>query len=779
MSIRRQFAYGVILFLGAVLCVPGFTQVTPVSSEEAATVAGNWQMLGQELHWGWEGVHAPKALSVKTLERSGEIIGYWFETGDKGYIVVPAYRELPPITAYSTESRLKATDEDGFAGLLKDVLINKGKLVQAVLDPAAPEPQRLLRGDIDEYRRQWSAYLADYTTFTRFVDEQNRQLIPGGGRGRYSTDDITPLLTTSWDQGNPYYNDCPAGDGGLCVVGCVATACAQIIAYWKYPVTGFSSHSYYWSGDNSCGGSTSGQTLYADYTDSYDWANILNHYTGSESAVQKAAVAELCYEAGVAINMDYGHCSSGAYTADVMESLVSHFGYAGSINRENRSAYSTAADWFAMLQADLNLNRPLQYRINTHSIVCDGWRILSGNQIHLNYGWNDSHTAWYTVDALYCPWDGCDPLVEYAIRRIQPSTVFTLTNPNGGETWILCAQDTIRWNPANFSENVRLDLNRTYPSSNWEVLVSSTANDGEHAWTPDAPITSTARIRIRGELHPFIGDTSNANFSIAARLISVQRPNGGETFDIYGNESVNWTSQYITGNVQIELNRTYPGGSWETLAINVGNTGSWMWNNIAGPPTNIARIRITSLSYPTVSDISDGIFTLHDPNQPPILIHNPLGDVVLGGGTVTALATDDQYRSVTAVKMFYRLVESELYDSLELFTTANPDEYAAGLETLDEGAYEYYVRATDGSGASAYSPSGAPGTLFSFDVAALCEAEIGYDDGSAEWFNWGCRRRDDRRPLGSQVWSGGHAVCAMRRALCRIADMAGFTSYTD
>jgi hypothetical protein len=38
----------------------------------------------------------------------------------------------------------------------------------------------------------------------------------------------------------------------------------------------------------------------------------------------------------------------------------------------------------------------------------------------MNYGWADSHNAWYTLDELFCNWDGCTPMVEYMIKNIQP-----------------------------------------------------------------------------------------------------------------------------------------------------------------------------------------------------------------------------------------------------------------------------------------------------------------------------------------------------------------------
>ena len=57
---------------------------------------------------------------------------------------------------------------------------------------------------------------------------------------------VSPLIKTKWSQ-SPYYNNlCPLDSDShmRAVTGCVATAMAQVINYWKYPQTGFSSHSY-------------------------------------------------------------------------------------------------------------------------------------------------------------------------------------------------------------------------------------------------------------------------------------------------------------------------------------------------------------------------------------------------------------------------------------------------------------------------------------------------------------------------------------------------------
>jgi hypothetical protein len=149
------------------------------------------------------------------------------------------------------------------------------------------------------------------------------------------------------------------GDGGRTVVGCVATATAQILRYHGSPFAGFGSHCYYWDGDDSCGGSSPGRELCAYYDDSYDWENMPNSCSGGCNTAEQAALAELCYEVGVAFNMNYGRCGSGAYTANALSVFPTYFGYGTAIDRENRNAHSQLS-WFAIIQEEINLDRPLR-----------------------------------------------------------------------------------------------------------------------------------------------------------------------------------------------------------------------------------------------------------------------------------------------------------------------------------------------------------------------------------------------------------------------------------
>jgi len=99
---------------------------------------------------------------------------------------------------------------------------------------------------------------------------------------------------------------------------------------------------------------------------------------------------------------------------------VNQFRYHSSCTYHYRTSYS-ASTWFDLVKANINVNRPTQYRIPGHSIVCDGWR-ETGNpvvkQYHMNYGWvGTGSDTWYTLDAL----PGGNPAEEYMIIHIVPA----------------------------------------------------------------------------------------------------------------------------------------------------------------------------------------------------------------------------------------------------------------------------------------------------------------------------------------------------------------------
>jgi len=383
-------------------------QASRVLLDEAERVALNWTTLVTATGGNWAGEGEPEIGGRRLIVEGDTLLGYCIDILPRGFVIVPVLRELPPIVAYSDAVVFDIEQKQGFPELIRDAL---GYRVRLFLEAyGSLESEQTGPGPVVFKSSQaglWERFLespADYKS--RYLSSDSR-----------SHRDLGPLLTSSWHQSPPYNNLCPQGDGGRCVVGCVATAAAQILNYHEWPIRGLGSFSYTWDGDDSCGGSTSPAVLEAEFHDSYDWANILDDCTTSHPAVQQAAVAELCREVGVAYEMDYGRCGSGTWTYFALDVLPTYFRYSDAIDREDRDFHSVDT-WFNTIRDEINALRPVLYRIIGHAIVCDGWRDLGGlKQYHVNYGWGGSYTAWYTIDELPT---SENPMAEYLIRRIIP-----------------------------------------------------------------------------------------------------------------------------------------------------------------------------------------------------------------------------------------------------------------------------------------------------------------------------------------------------------------------
>jgi len=406
----------VLLILPLSLCL--FT--TPIraeiaTEEEMELVCRNWLSYMVYQKGAWAGETRPQIADIDEIVEEDTVLARCFSIAPSGFVVVPVLKELPPVKAYSERYRLPMGQRAGFPQLLREVLLRRIRLYAKIygsLDAVQPPTGDVLLGR--GHKAEWNRFLRSEQEFKTLLR----------GRKIQALAEVGPLLTTSWHQRAPYNNFCPMGDGGRCVVGCVATAAAQIMKYWNWPDSGTGSHSYTWDGDQSCGGDVGGGTLSATFSDTYDWQNMPDSCDSGCASQDSAALAELCYEVGVAFEMDYGACGSGTWTAMALTVFPTYFKYdSSSICIEDRDE-TTAAGWFSIIQTEINNGRPIQYRISMHSIVCDGWRDTGGqNQYHMNYGWGGPFTTWFTIDSLYCYWEPdslCPPMDEYMIRNIMP-----------------------------------------------------------------------------------------------------------------------------------------------------------------------------------------------------------------------------------------------------------------------------------------------------------------------------------------------------------------------
>jgi hypothetical protein len=386
-------------------------QAEVATAQEMDNVARNWVAEMTSKKGAWAGETNPTVVGVHEINQDGMLLARFYDLSPRGYVVVPVLKEMGPVKVYSDESNLDESQEGGMIQLLKEVLSERMELyLQVYGDLNAKQPSA---GEVLFDRSQKAGWDRLAVAVKDFRVDQALSVQAEGG----------PLLTSSWHQRAPYNNDCPMGDGGRCVVGCTATSLSQILDYWEWPVSGVGNHSYEWGGDGCNGGWVPGYEISADFSDSYDWANIPDSCDGEEACTpeQEAALAELCHEAGVSVNMNYGACGSGANMD--MSVFPTYFKYSPSISREFRIDH-TQQSWFDLIRAEIDAGRVMWYGINSHAIVCDGYRDNGGQlEYHMNYGWGQGNNAWYVLDNLYCYWisgDVCPYEQDHVTINIEP-----------------------------------------------------------------------------------------------------------------------------------------------------------------------------------------------------------------------------------------------------------------------------------------------------------------------------------------------------------------------
>lgn len=206
---------------------------------------------------------------------------------------------------------------------------------------------------------------------------------------------VSPLLgNINYDQSAPYNNMCPEYEGTKCFTGCVATAMATIMKYYEYPKQGIGSNSY----------TTRTYKLNCSFdfgNTTFDWDNMLDTYNGSETTVQKNAVATLMKACGVATNMDYTTYGSGTYSILVPERLIKFFGYNPNMMYIERDYYTTS-EWIYLLKNELNEKRPVYYNgvssTTGHAFVLDGYD--KNGLFHVNWGWGGYCNGYFELLTL-------------------------------------------------------------------------------------------------------------------------------------------------------------------------------------------------------------------------------------------------------------------------------------------------------------------------------------------------------------------------------------------
>lgn len=220
--------------------------------------------------------------------------------------------------------------------------------------------------------------------------QSNPSLQLGTASASASTSPIQPLLgDIKWDQTYPYNMYCPKNTP----VGCVATAAAQVMYYYRYPEQGIGEYSY----------TQSGTKHHVNFGEThYKWDLMFDSYNRYQCTTEQAkAVAELSYHVGVAVDMQYNSGGSGTWTEFLPSVLHRHFGYNSHTSSAYRKNYSFAG-WNEVIQNELREGRPVVFAANDgqygHCFVLDG--VNEQGLYHVNWGWSGYYNGYFDINIL-------------------------------------------------------------------------------------------------------------------------------------------------------------------------------------------------------------------------------------------------------------------------------------------------------------------------------------------------------------------------------------------
>jgi len=302
-------------------------------------------------------------FEVDSLVVDSLVLYYYFNFKPKGVIQVSAVNSMEPVPGHS---------EEGFVDV-KAILKHKNDPgVIPVLDGEILRAQKAYNKLPEiEIIKQWDFYKISPEKFE--VKKNSKS------EGKRENSSGKSQTFTKWNQLSPYWYDCPADSvNGHTVVGCVAIAMAQMMKYHQWPETGIGNFEYtlpIWGTQSSD---------FSQHT--YNWAIMPDSaYTNtSDSTLQ---VAQICRDAGVSVNMEYGTSAShpSSDKAYFFSSLSEFFNYTCNdfVLFSYYSDSQNTAGWYTRIQNEVAL-RPIFYNTSSHSMILDGYDAIKG--YHINVG---------------------------------------------------------------------------------------------------------------------------------------------------------------------------------------------------------------------------------------------------------------------------------------------------------------------------------------------------------------------------------------------------------
>ena len=396
----RQTLVAIVLFLG-------FSQVLmalPISREAARTVAARFM--------DQRGMRISSRGPMKAPRQGGQAGAayYVFNAEDNGgFVIVSGDDRTLPVLGYCDSGTF---DEDHIADGLRWLLQTYTEQMEQ-LDTI----EALNASDVPNAPKAPPSAPEGATIVPSLYDKsiEAPSGAVGGALGALGASvasassvrhNVAPLLTTNWNQGDPYNLLCPnyykedGTQGGHSATGCVATAMAQVVAYYRWPAQLKRSIPGYRQTYNTTQGEKAVTLNTVPIHSVIDWDNILDNYDGSATEAQRQAIAQLMLWVGMTCKMNYGEQSSSGYSEGI-DGLVNYFDFDDGTHVAKRDLY-TAKSWNELIYNEIASGHPVPYGGQNsgggHAFVLDGYDL--DGLFHVNWGWGGMNNGYFRIDIL-------------------------------------------------------------------------------------------------------------------------------------------------------------------------------------------------------------------------------------------------------------------------------------------------------------------------------------------------------------------------------------------
>jgi len=319
----------------------------------------------------------------------------------------------------------------------------------------------------------------------------------------------------------------------------------------------------------------------------------------------------------------------------------------------------------------------------------------------------------YTVNLTITGTGGSDyeRKMNYILVNGDTSASITVTSPAGGENWQRGTSHTLTWDysgsPGSTVKIVLLKAGTEVGTIASSVSIGSNGT-GSYNW----PISTTGltgndfKVCVKSISQPTVTDTSTNYFTLTpAPSITVTSPNGGETWQRGTTKTVTWSYTGSPGStVKISLVKagTEVGTIISSTSIGSSGKGSYSWPiSTTGLTGSDFKVKVQSISQPTVTDTSTNYFTLTP--APSITVTSPNGGETWQRGTTKTVTWSYMGSPGSTVKIVLLKAGSEV------------GTIASSVPTGSSGA---------GSYTWAINPTGSTGSDYKVSVQSISQTLI-------------------------------------------------------